>query len=398
MNDNNEFRRELRETFENYEREDFPNNSRDNNVQKVILLVGPSKSGKTTLRNVLQNPAYEPPDLLLAAQPNTEAECDKDVLISTWNLTITMVEIPERMIDGQSSPSEINSVFSHHKIPHIDLICFCVSFDAGIDGKSLPALTRLIDHFNREKIRSNLCLIFTRFESKNKEQQLKRLDELGQDANWSPILPFIGCGIHFTGALKPDDLLKCAHDALRNQFDAIYDYRNNLLQLIQSAEKPFNIRVQPSGGSQRDVAATTISPIPQSRLISQTPIASDSGSQNQKQMQPTHEPPATTGTALIPESRQTTFWPKHLPRCCCSIICAVLRLYRLFRPMYIYLKRVLQCTATCLFHLVLSGIFLCVLLLTIPFYLIILFPEARRFLGGTFQAVLRYFRDNRPME
>ena len=221
----------------------YDNLQAEQRVHRNVLLIGPSKSGKTTLRHMLLNPKYVPEELSLRSSSETISNYEKNVCPLSSRVTLNIVELPASMISSTSDLSEINVECARLLAQDFHLIAFCVSFAAGIDGTAVNSFTRLINHFGEETISRHLCLIVTRCESKNEVQRQALRDELIRDVTFAGITRYFGRGIYFSGALNRDDWNR-ASDALYYQFETIYDYRKKLLNLIKSHIEPFHIQPQ----------------------------------------------------------------------------------------------------------------------------------------------------------
>jgi hypothetical protein len=227
--------------FVNFQQDEPHIDVQEQRFSRNILLVGPSKSGKTTLRRVLNDPRYVSEELSLRSLSNTISSCERNIIPLSVPVSLNIVELPEKMISPTSNLLMIDEECTRLGIHDFHMICLCISFDAGIDGIAIQSFERFINHFDRKQLSSNLCLIITRCESKNDKQREKLSSEVMQDIDFSKVMQYLGRGIHFSGALNRDSW-NGASEALYNQFETVYDYRKNLLQLIKEDIKPFQIR------------------------------------------------------------------------------------------------------------------------------------------------------------
>ena len=180
-----EIQNEMEQMHANLEQHELNNNQADF-VQRNILLVGPSKSGKTTLRHVLTDPRYVAEELSLRAVSGTEI-CESNTCLPSSTVTLNIVELPAEMINSERSLSEINVECHRLGIQDFHLICLCVSFNTGINGKDLQSFERLISCLGREEVKPNLYLIVTRCESKDEGQRVTLCDELRRDVDYKRI-------------------------------------------------------------------------------------------------------------------------------------------------------------------------------------------------------------------
>jgi hypothetical protein len=238
-----EIQHEIHQMYADFEGPERQTDDQQHYINRNILLVGPSKGGKTTFRHVLADPRYVPEELSLRAESQTEATCERNIHLPSSNITLNIVELPEKMIGTKHSLSEIDAACKRLGLQDFHLVCLCVSFNTGINGIALESFERLINYLGQEKVRPNLCLIVTRCESKDDAQREKLRDEVVNDVDYKRISCNLGRGIYFSGALNPDDWNRPS-EALLDQFETIYNYRKSLLWLIQADIEPFHLTTQ----------------------------------------------------------------------------------------------------------------------------------------------------------
>ncbi|CAF3301724.1 unnamed protein product, partial [Rotaria sp. Silwood2] len=97
-------------------------------ITRNLLLLGPSKSGKTTFRHVLTDPRHIPEPLTLRSLSDRQIQLTKDIRLESCCISLNVAEIPSEMIDTTSNLSDINR--ECHKLGTMDfhLVCFCASF------------------------------------------------------------------------------------------------------------------------------------------------------------------------------------------------------------------------------------------------------------------------------
>ncbi|CAF4412195.1 unnamed protein product [Rotaria sp. Silwood2] len=232
---------DINEEYDNYLRQDVHYHAQNKErIYRNILLVGLSKSGKSTLGHILEDPRYIPKELTLSSISDTEIQCTWNIFAEPNLISLNIIEIPGYMINENSSLSDINRTCIELGITELHLVCFCTSLITGIDGYAIKLFTRFIQHFGEEQIRDNLCFIITQCEMKNEEQRQSLRDEFLYDTECATLTKNQVDRIYFSGALNPDDY-KSANDVLFYQFETVNNYRKKLLQLIQSDIKPIHL-------------------------------------------------------------------------------------------------------------------------------------------------------------
>jgi hypothetical protein len=231
----NEIMEEINEAYRDFEQQ---NSQAENYVERNILLLGSAKCGKTTITHMLSDPRHVSDELTLRSLSSEEAICHRSVCPKMTHLDLTIVELPGSMITRNSNLWNINEACDRIGVNQFHLICFCIPITTGINGQNVELFQRVIDHFGKEMIYKNLCLIVTQCESKDDEQRIRLCDELKKDFHFNSIVNYFGQGIHFSGVLNRDSWNR-ANNSLYDQFITVYEYRKDLLCLIKSDLKPF---------------------------------------------------------------------------------------------------------------------------------------------------------------
>ncbi|CAF1320076.1 unnamed protein product [Adineta ricciae] len=217
--------------------------SNQNNLQKNILIIGRQHIGKTTLKNVLQDPCYIPTNSsLFSGAPSTILYPPFSVRDS--NLSLTIIETSEpfngSMRQKDTSMNNVHNFCIENNIRQVHLICFCTSFEAGVNDADIDILHKLVNYFG-EQICSNLCLVITRCELKGERERQRLLDEIENDVNFRTVVPYFRQGIYFSGSISQDGVNRKDLELVTEQFETVYHYRRNLIQLFRNVKKPFNI-------------------------------------------------------------------------------------------------------------------------------------------------------------
>ncbi|CAF4660275.1 unnamed protein product, partial [Rotaria socialis] len=242
------------------------------------------------------------------------------------NVVLNIVELPEQMISEDRNLAEINLECSRLGIQDFHIVCFCISFDTGINTIALQSFQRFVNHFSEQQVKRNLCIIITRCESKDDAQRDRLRQELINDIEFRPISRNLARGIHFSGALNHDDW-KRANTALIDQFETIYNYRRSLLDLIVSDIECFHVpepEPHPSTSFSKNGNSNSL----QSNILSLTQsqslhidqfdahrtVSSQPHSENQQLEVPTYLIP-DVDTPLLPKDRKCKLISRWFRKC-----------------------------------------------------------------------------------
>jgi len=253
-------------------------------IPKNIMLIGRTRTGKSTIQNVLVDPRKIGTESTLYAQTRdaefqsyivegSSAKLDQQATDSTHandtncqvrnQETSTYLEnLPEKAItvlniidtpglfehaasaeDIQDNTAILKTIETciRREITKFHLICFCASFESGINDQDIASLKILVEFLGKD-VSKNSCLIITRCESKDAEQRDKLVKEITNDIHFKEIASYFQKGIHFSGTLNRDNWNKAQQQTLKDQFQTICDYREDLINLFSSATDPFEVK------------------------------------------------------------------------------------------------------------------------------------------------------------
>jgi hypothetical protein len=215
-------------------------------VQHInILIIGRTRTGKSTIKSLLVNPTTVPNDLTLKSgtkDPQFQAFHlqDKDSVLNVID-TPGLFERSNNEIDIRDNETILNTIkmCANMEITKFHAICFCVSLVAGINREDIVSIEALIK-FLGKKTSKNSCLIITHCESKSEGQRETLRQELVQDAYFKNIAPFFQLGILFSGSINRDDY-NYGNESVYDQFFTISDYRMQLIEMFLSVKDPLPI-------------------------------------------------------------------------------------------------------------------------------------------------------------
>ncbi|CAF4547397.1 unnamed protein product [Rotaria socialis] len=212
---------------------------------KNIMIIGRTRSGKSTIKSMLLDPTKVPDELTLKSgtrDPNIESFYIKDM-----DATLNIIDTPGLFERG----TDENGIRDNHailttietcanmEITSFNVICFCVAITVGINGEDVKAIELFVDFLGNE-ISSNSCLIVTHCESKTQRQLNLIKKELEEDKFFKKIAPFFKLGIFFSGSINHDNYSN-GNECILDEYVTISEYRTHLIKVFTSDIKPFPI-------------------------------------------------------------------------------------------------------------------------------------------------------------
>ncbi|CAF3348663.1 unnamed protein product [Rotaria socialis] len=194
---------------------------------------------------MLTDPTAEP--IALTLKSETKDADFSSFLVDDSRIVLNIIDTPglfetnteeQQIRDNDTIISTIQRCVNR-ELTKFHLICFCVSVIAGINKEDVASL-KLFKEYLGEQVSSNSCLIITRCELKDEEERAKIRKELEEDTHFKPIAGFFSQGVHFSGSLDYD-AYKSSPLTLEDQFDTIMQDRAQLIQLLLTDIKPFNV-------------------------------------------------------------------------------------------------------------------------------------------------------------
>ncbi|CAF1375026.1 unnamed protein product [Adineta steineri] len=214
--------------------------------QKNILLIGRTRTGKSTIKRVLVNPTVVTEEMTLASQ--TKEATFESFVIDDNHTVLNIIDTPglfERGTDVQKVQDNAAILKTierciEREITKFHLVAFCASFESGINEDDVKSIKALIDFLGPD-VSKNSCLVVTRCESKNTEQLQNLKNEIKSDIHFKPLAGYFKQGVFFFGALDRDSWNN-ATDNLYRQFENIVQYRELLIKLLGENTTPFAVK------------------------------------------------------------------------------------------------------------------------------------------------------------
>ncbi|CAF3885558.1 unnamed protein product [Rotaria sp. Silwood1] len=224
---------ELKDQFNQFEKPHRQLASTNPPIKRSILLLGPTKSGKTTLENVLKDPFYVPPYAKVGSSENQSPTVTSIECYTSTHITVNIVEIPGAMLNNEQNMTQIDEACTKLGITQFNRVCICASFESGILETDIELFERLIKHFGEERIKPYLSFILTRCESKDEESRANITEDFNKDYKFSRVMHWFDRRIHFTGALNPVDWNRANEEVILDQFKSVCKDRRRFLEFIE---------------------------------------------------------------------------------------------------------------------------------------------------------------------
>lgn len=210
--------------------------------QKNVLLIGRTRSGKSTIKAVLTDPTKHAPDLTLGY--GTKEAMFESFIADKDKTVINIIDTPGLFETGskdaslRDNPTIITTIKRciEREITKFHLVCFCASFESGVNEQDVKAIEELATFLGKDVSRVS-CLIITRCESKSEEQRKALVKEVKDHGMFQSIRDYFGERILFSGALSYESWNN-ATDDLYPQFNNIIYYREQIISLIKNSSEP----------------------------------------------------------------------------------------------------------------------------------------------------------------
>lgn len=218
-----------------------------------IVLIGRTRTGKSTISSVIRDPFYVPPLPSLFA-------CTRNITFNRITTThrgnayfFTIIDSPG-LYDSMRNEGErlTNQTIKKHldqcitkDITHIHAFAFVFSSGSGINIEDIQSM--MFIQKNYPELRNFFVLIITHCEEKNDEERRSFVEEFFQhpDVIKHGLREFFGLGVYFTGSLRPQLQRLPNLMAARAQATNILEMRKKLLDFLIARRDTYNIHYKP---------------------------------------------------------------------------------------------------------------------------------------------------------
>lgn len=218
-----------------------------------IVLIGRTRTGKSTISNVIRDPFHLPPLPSLFA-------CTRNITFNRITTThrgnayfFTIIDSPG-LYDSMRNEGErlTNNTIKKHldqcitkDITHIHAFAFVFSSSSGINIEDIQSM--MFIQKNYPELRNFFVLIITHCEEKNEEERRSFVEEFFQhpDVIKHGLREFFGLGVYFTGSLRPQLQRLPNLLAARAQANNILEMRKKLLDFLIARRETYNIHYKP---------------------------------------------------------------------------------------------------------------------------------------------------------
>lgn len=236
-------------------------------ITRNIVLIGRSRSGKSTFKKTLVNPTLVTADMTIFSDTK-EAGVESFLIYAPTSfqtdpsavgragetssnhfipVVLNVMDTPglsEKSENGSGRKDEelldVIGKAMNKEMNQYHAIFFCASLESGSNKDDLEAFVKFRDLLG-EKVRDHLCLVITRCESKTQEQQNTLVNQMQQLNEYKTMLDYFKGGIFFSGALAFDTFNLANSSEVERQFQTVVNMRRRLFEFILEKRTSINV-------------------------------------------------------------------------------------------------------------------------------------------------------------
>jgi len=247
-----------------------------------VLMVGKTRSGKSTAVGVLKDPCFIPKGMSIfsdTVDPKFASFSLDDTKVST-KFTFNVIDTPGlkevKAIgeDARSDKAIMNTIqyCLKNEITKVNVLLIFISFELGVNVDDLDSFATFLEMFGHNDI--SICMCITRAEDKPKSWRDEMIRQLNQHQYFSKVLQRPNVTVVFIGCVDSIRIQTVGtRDELLGLYTSVYRLREQLLKVIFAAEKQVRLIDLPiSTGLTKDVNNLFIE---QDKLLSHFEKATD---------------------------------------------------------------------------------------------------------------------------
>lgn len=211
-----------------------------------ILMVGRTRSGKSTAVGVLKDPCFEPKEMSIfsdTVDPKFQS-FSLDDTTKAVKYTVNVIDTPglkevRKMGEDARSDEVILNTINYclkNEITKINILLIFISFELGVTQDDLNSFQTYLEKFGHDDIKIGICI--TRAEDKNQAWQEGIVSQLHQHAYFSSILKKENIKVCFIGCVDTvKNQTTTSIEDLQNLYVKVYRLREVLLKMIFDSDK-----------------------------------------------------------------------------------------------------------------------------------------------------------------
>ena len=207
-----------------------------------LLLMGKTRTGKTTVAKVLENPCYVPPDARLHSEtkqvtihPVATTNID-DQRIFCFNIIDTpgmfdRVKKESKSLTNEKIKAAIDKCINDD-VTNIHLFAFVISCQSNLDREDIQSMIFVKDNY--PFLHDYIALIVTHCEETNDEQRHMKVAEFFESEQVARhnLREFFGKRIFFMGSLRPELRVFPNRQCVRQQIRNVHQMREILIEYL----------------------------------------------------------------------------------------------------------------------------------------------------------------------
>jgi GTPase SAR1 family protein len=207
-----------------------------------VLILGKSRSGKSTMIGVLKDPTFAAEELSLFAnkmEAQFQAFSLRDVQDEKTRYNLNVIDTPGLEEQGKeneavrSDESILKSIqfCLRNEITKIHMLVICVSAFQGVSNSDCAVFEAYIKEFFHEKIPIVICI--SRAESKTESEKQKLAEEFKSHSFFGPLLKNPNVSVQFMGCVDESTAHHASSEKdLQRLYRNVYKMRLTMLQAI----------------------------------------------------------------------------------------------------------------------------------------------------------------------